>query len=556
MHQIKTLSKIKPWLSVNLFIFILAFFSLPISQMENFADDPGLGWHLATGRWILSRHLIPAYDPFLHSESPRAWVSDQWLSDIVLFYGYQIGGWPLLYSALAAVFAASFFILLPGLLRNILKTAGDGAAMVNPIMLSLTALLGFKLAQVHFILRPVVFNIPLFILVYAAMLQLRSSAAKTDFNKAIAKLYLILPSIFLLWVNIHGVFFLGLLLMAVFLLSAALHLLLKNSTAPWTSFQACIKTLGLFLLCSLLSLVNPYGAAIHKNILSYTSNSYFMSIMGEWQPLSLDTFEGKVFLLLAAALFVGAILSSSYIKGRCKIIGERAKYLEWSYFEPLSLLLFAYLSIDAVRILPFFAVVCSLPLAQILSTAFSIASPYFEKKTPYIHRIVNGVLQHEKRARGYILIPSLLCILLISYSVVFQSMPAYKGSYGPSRKIYPFAALDYLMSNELKSGQKSVLAAHPNLGGFITWKSSGQVKALIDDRNRMLGQSFYEDYFNAFEHPAGLISYLSSLGATHLLIDESEPAAASLSELENLKILFRKDSSLLFRIVRAKNRAG
>src|SRR4051812_33303020 len=78
-------------------VALLGFLSLVAVQMFRFADDPGVGWHLASGLQSISSHVIPRVDTFLAASDPRPWISDQWLSDAFLAVLYEAGGFPYIY---------------------------------------------------------------------------------------------------------------------------------------------------------------------------------------------------------------------------------------------------------------------------------------------------------------------------------------------------------------------------------------------------------------------------------------------------------------------------
>ena len=94
------------------FLVLLGAITLVVLQLDNFADDPGVGWHLRAGEFIAVYRQIPDYDPFLFSETPRRWISDQWFSDLVFYVLKDAGGWPLLYGTLICLYLLTYFGIL------------------------------------------------------------------------------------------------------------------------------------------------------------------------------------------------------------------------------------------------------------------------------------------------------------------------------------------------------------------------------------------------------------------------------------------------------------
>ena len=128
---------------------ILSYLSLTRVQMDGFANDPGVGWHLASGDFVLKNFSVPKFDPFLASYSPLPWVSDQWGGDTILSSLYNLAGYPLVYAALTVIFLSTFFWIN---LRTQVFLTGSAISSVA------ATLFAFKIAQIHFILRPVVFG--------------------------------------------------------------------------------------------------------------------------------------------------------------------------------------------------------------------------------------------------------------------------------------------------------------------------------------------------------------------------------------------------------------
>ena len=151
------------FLSISTLVTILAYISLYCVQMSVLADDPGVGWHLKTGELIATTGSIPHADPFL-APAPtisqgggRRWISDQWLSDLLLYELTSYGDWPVVYVFFAGVWIVTFFAVVgPGIRTQV------GAALGS----TLVTFVAFKLGQVHFVVRPVVFSICLFAIVH------------------------------------------------------------------------------------------------------------------------------------------------------------------------------------------------------------------------------------------------------------------------------------------------------------------------------------------------------------------------------------------------------
>src|ERR1043166_7317391 len=71
-----------------------------------------LGFHLATGRYILTHHRIPDFDPFSFTAPTGIWPLHQWLMGVVyygVFHWADYRGVWVLHLALIAVLATLVF---------------------------------------------------------------------------------------------------------------------------------------------------------------------------------------------------------------------------------------------------------------------------------------------------------------------------------------------------------------------------------------------------------------------------------------------------------------
>src|SRR5438874_3742272 len=66
-------------------------------------------WHLATGRWIVDHHALPAYDPFALASAHVPWINGEWLYEVALEGAYAVGGFRGI-SWINAVFVALIFV--------------------------------------------------------------------------------------------------------------------------------------------------------------------------------------------------------------------------------------------------------------------------------------------------------------------------------------------------------------------------------------------------------------------------------------------------------------
>jgi len=478
-------------------------------QLVKFADDPGVGWHLQGGKFIAQSGHAPAVDPLLHSDIPRTWISDQWLSDLILYTLYNLGFWPLIYLVFILIYIGTYFAFL---LKGTQHISGARIASVFAVFLA------FKIGLVHFILRPVVFTFPLFVLLVVFTFSLYRHIKSVNLDKLPSKAWL-LPFLFLLWTNIHPSFLLGLGFLS--LLPLALFLdgiffkaaLLKNR-------KIFIQLLALFALCSLVTFINPYAWRLHKAIISLLSSEFFANLYEEWRSPNFKELPGTIVIFTLAVIAISAFLGGA---------------LKWGFFELLCMISFSALALQASRNLPFFGIAMCIPLAEALNNFGNIQKfstlPVFR----LLRKPMARIELREARAFPPLLLISLVVALVAVYSVRGKVM-LYDGFFGPSPSSYPYQAMTRIPKG-------SVVASTLGWGGFIVFHCD--IKAIIDDRSTVLGEEFYREYFRRMTPSSDWKQYLKERGATHLLLPPDSPIAL-VAERDGYTLLHKDQTSALY----------
>jgi tetratricopeptide (TPR) repeat protein len=199
--------------------------------------DFDTGWHLATGRYLLQHHAIPATDVLSYTSPGAPWLYPPFagalLYAVFQAFGYAGLSW---FSVLAAAVLAGY------LLWRALPQAGLAA----PVLLALAVpSLAYRLTP-----RADLFTTLFFALFLTELWR---------FHRAERARLWLLPVVMLLWVNLHPGFIAGLGLVAAYVLCEALRLPFRELRAgarqrlaiswPWLAATAAAV------------LVNPWGVA-------------------------------------------------------------------------------------------------------------------------------------------------------------------------------------------------------------------------------------------------------------------------------------------------------
>jgi hypothetical protein len=258
--------------AIALFLFTLAAFSPQV------LGDGDTWSHVATGEWIIAHGAAPRADPFSHSMPGAPWTAHEWLSEVLLALALRVGGWSgvvLLTSAAAAAAA-----LIVGL---------TAARQLRGAPLVLTVAIGLSLVTANLLARPHVLALPLAAAWGAGLLAARDRGRVPPIG---------LAALMIAWVNMHGGFIFGLLLIGPFALEAV-------TEAPVGARLLAARAWATFALAALaVALINPYG--IDAFLLPFRLMSVEnLSRISEWRPQDfshIGTMELALLTLLGLTL--------------------------------------------------------------------------------------------------------------------------------------------------------------------------------------------------------------------------------------------------------------
>ncbi|MGB8477551.1 MAG: hypothetical protein WCE63_01750 [Acidobacteriaceae bacterium] len=256
-------------------------------------DDPDMWWHLKTGQWIWNTGSIPTTDIFSYTTNHHAWVPHEWLSQVLIYFAYRFGGYSGLMLWLCFFTAA---ILIAGYALCCLYSGNAKVSFVGAMTIWFFATAGLAI-------RPQMIGY-LLLIVELLLIQLgRSHSPRWFFG---------LPPLFAVWVNCHGSFFLGFLLVCIVLACSFFDfrkgLLMSDG---WPTYTRKMLMIALFFSAVALFL-NPVGV---RQVL-YPLNTMFhqsiqLSSVQEWMPLTMNSGRGLGFLVLLGCVFFIVLVQRS-----------------------------------------------------------------------------------------------------------------------------------------------------------------------------------------------------------------------------------------------------
>lgn len=212
-------------------------------------DETDMGWHMATGRYVLQHHVIPTTDVLSYTSPGAEWIYPPFGG--VLFC--------LIHSAAGYAGLTWFCALaLTGLVACLLRRP----SRPQSIAVAVLAIFAVPELALRISPRPDLFN-QLFFAIFLVLLWRFHLGADIDEGSPSAHIRLwLLPAVMLFWANFHPGFIIGLGTVFAYLMAEGLELISRARRA------ATLKRLRLawppLAATMVATLLNPFGYKIYK----------------------------------------------------------------------------------------------------------------------------------------------------------------------------------------------------------------------------------------------------------------------------------------------------
>jgi len=173
-------------LAVGLVLFVW------MTTAKGLLADPDSHWHVTVGNWILAHGAVPTVDIYSFTFAGQPWIAKEWLSQLLLAFAYNVGGWSAVVALSAGAIGFSFALMMRLLLRDIRA----------PLALLFTVAAVLMTAP-HLLARPHVLAFPVMLIWVSGLVR------AVEERRAPPPLLLLAM---LAWANLHGGFTFGLLL--------------------------------------------------------------------------------------------------------------------------------------------------------------------------------------------------------------------------------------------------------------------------------------------------------------------------------------------------------
>jgi hypothetical protein len=473
-----------PSISDVIFIIVLA---IILTGKGNLLGDADTGYHIRAGEYIIKNLTVPHHDIFSHISPPIPWTAHEWLSEVIYALIHKVSG-----LSGIVVFTAVLIALAYAVLFKFLKSSG-----ISTLVAALVVSLATGVSTIHWLARPHIFSLFLTLIWYIVL----------DTYQYKKKNYLyLLPPLMLLWVNLHGGFLAGFILLGVYITGNILRAIFipeERHDAPKR-----FKMLFLFsILCLIASLINPRGYEILFFPFKLTGNKFIMDHVNEFlSPNFHYDLRYEYMLLLMIVVFGISIL-------RLNII------------ETMLVLLFTHMSLYSARYIPLYAIILSPIIGKRIDDIIeSVRDRNLIKRfLAFSDRTGNT----DSMTRWHIW--SVLSIVVVVFLLFTGTL-----EYGFDKKTRPFDAIQFMKKEKIPGN----MFDNDEFGDYIIYTAWPEYKVFIDGRSDMYGTKIMKEYFKVIGIKTGWEEVFKKYNITWVIYQPDSVLSNFLLERNDWKLIY------------------
>jgi hypothetical protein len=487
MRMRQTLSALSTQRLMTLVLFLCVFVmaARPIT-------DPDFWWHLRTGQYIWETGSIPRHDIFSHTLPGQPWITHEWLTEVLLYAVYAISGQGALILVFAGVITAAFALVYfqcPG----------------RPYLASFVVVWGAITSAVTWGVRPQMISL-LLSAIFLYVLHL--------YRRGKARYVWLLPPLMVLWANMHGSFFLGLVFPAAYVVGSTIVNLMGRGEEARLGWRDVRRLTAVTVITAAAPILNPNGIRLLVYPFGTLGSPAMQQYIVEWFSPDFHLAQFQPFALLILALLASFALSR-------RIPGPT---------ELLLMLGFGYASLRSARLVPFFVLTTTPVLADQLL--------HIWRQTEWSQ--IWRARRHRPNAVSIVVNWALLGVLLVSGAARVGYTLA--GNAAAQRDAFPVAAADFLEQSQIAGNMYNLY----HWGGYLLWRTYPERLVFIDGRADVYGEKLIDEYLQVYQLRETWLDPLNRYHVTFTIIDNGSPLSTMLGQQGDWQRVYADDQVAIF----------
>jgi hypothetical protein len=491
----KIISFLIPSIADIFFLSLFLYLSFTVGQ--GLLSDGDTGYHIRAGEYILDTFSIPKQDIFSFHKPKLPWTAHEWLSEVIMAIIHGAFGLTGIVIFFSFIISLVYYLLFKILRKN------DG----NIIIIAFIVVLVLTASKIHWLARPHIFSLLLLVIWYYLLDEYQYNHKN--------HLYFF-PPIMLLWVNLHGGFLAGFILLGIYLFGNTIKFI-KSKNSERDDYKKKARLIGLITIaCLFVCLINPYGYHILLFPFNLVSDKFIMDRVNEFLSPNFHALNAKPFEFMLLLIITVLVFS----RVRLNII------------ELAMIILFTHMSLYSARYIPLFSILASPILFRQFS---SILDKSDGKLAKFIKKRSDNVSKIDASTRGY-----LWPVVAVIWVVFFIQTGKIDFNFDEKKK--PVTALEFLKKENLKSNMFN----DDEFGDYIIYAAWPKYQVFFDGRSDMYGADLMKEYIKIINIKPGWDEVIKKYNIKWVIYKANSQLSMFLKERDDWKLIYADKVANIF----------
>lgn len=447
-------------------------------------------WHLKAGEYIAAHLALPSGDPFSYTFQGKPWAVHEWLFEVGLYGVFALLG-PTGIKLLTAVLGA--------LSTYIVYRAANRLLAASTLALAL-AIACLTVQAGGFMPRPQLVTYVLFAVFVHLLVAFKYFADDR-------RLWLI-PPLLLLWVNMHGGYVIGIVLLGLFCTCEWFMHWTGHTAAGYR--RRLVKLSLITAGGALATAINPDGIGAWLFPLRVMNMDVANSVIAEWQSPNFRDLDGKLYLILAFGFFLANIY-------------RQTKPDLTEIALPVFFLFAGFVSVRHT------------PLAMLILVPFVAVALRGGPVQRFYSRVTGSGKQLGKAE--YVLNWVLLCAIGVTFYLLNPTQQA--NAQARLNALMPVKAVEFVKSHGITGRMLNEYAQ----GGYLIYHLYPQQQVFIDGRADLYGGEFIKEFITIRHGALGWDKAFDKYAIDYLIVRRDAPIRDRLLARGDFKLVYDDESS-------------
>ncbi len=455
--------------------------------------DTDMWWHLRAGQWAWEHRAIPRTDVFSHTIAGRPWIDHGWLPQLGMYGAYALLGYAGLSLGVAAIVTLAFvFVFLQG--------------EVNPFLRAFVVVLAAVVSGPVWVARPQLMSF-LLTAIFAYVLHVYKYRHRN--------LLWTLPLLMVLWVNCHGGFITGFILIGCYVLGEGLDNLLGHAEPPLLRPRRLTALVVVALVSLLATLVNPNTIQMPLYPFRTAGIGVLQDYIQEWASPNFHQLFLQPFIWMLLAILAAMGLSR-----------RRAALTDLALVS-----VFVYMSLLWQRNTALFALVAAPILMRYAAAA--IETLWQPLPPP----------RHTRPARPLLVLNWVLLAVVLAAGLIKIAQPLSPAVNAQiQREDYPTEAVAFVRDHALPGPMFNSY----NWGGYLIWTLYPDYPVFVDGRTDLYDDDFLREYLKVAWARPGWPEVLDRYSVNFIFVESDSVLATVLAGNETWPQVYADEKAALF----------